>query len=248
MTKLQAMTEGGARLGWIKAQLVNAVSAGVTPLDIENLADKLINEGGDEASFKMEHGYHHATCINVNDGMVHGIPNKIPFKPGDIVKIDMGLFHNGYHLDTAISVQIPPHNPPNTHFLKTGEKALAAAISMAKPGKSVFDISLAMQQAIEGEKFSPIRELTGHGIGRHLHMEPYIPCYADKKNKKDVLSIGQTIAVEAMYSMGDWPLVEDPDGWTLSTQDGSLTGYFEETVYISKDGPIVLTSLKNNLD
>jgi len=242
MTKLEAMTEGGARLGYIKGELIKAVKVGVTPLEIEALADRLIKEGGDKASFKMEPGYRHATCININEGMVHGIPNLVPFKPGDVVKIDLGLFHNGYHSDTATTLQIEPKDPKVTKFLETGQKALKSAISVALPGNTVFDISEAMQQIIEGGGYGAIRDLTGHGIGRYLHMDPYIPVFADKSNKKDVLSVDQTIAIEAMYTMGDWHLVEDPDGWTLSTQDKSITGYFEETVYLTKDGPMILTN------
>lgn len=244
MTKLEIMTEGGARLGWIKGQLINCIQAGVTPLEIEALADKLIKEGGDKASFKMEPGYSHATCININEGMVHGIPNSVPFKPGDVVKIDMGLFHHGYHLDTAVTVQIPPLDDKISKFLETGQRAEEAAIAMALPGNSVYDISLAMQQIIEGAGFNVIRDLTGHGIGRKLHMDPWIPCFADKHSKKDILQKDQTIAIEAMYAMGDWHLVEDPDGWTLSTQDRSIAGYFEETVYITANGPLILTAIK----
>lgn len=244
MTKLEIMTEGGARLGWIKGQLIKSIQAGVTPLEIEALADKLIKEGGDKASFKMEPGYSHATCININEGMVHGIPNSVPFKPGDVVKIDMGLFHHGYHLDTAVTVQIPPLDNKISKFLETGQRAEEAAIAMALPGNSVYDISLAMQQIIEGAGFNVIRDLTGHGIGRKLHMDPWIPCFADKHSKKDILQKDQTIAIEAMYAMGDWHLVEDPDGWTLSTQDRSIAGYFEETVYITANGPLILTAIK----
>ena len=177
--------------------------------------------------------------------MVHGIPNATPFLAGDVVKIDMGLFHNGYHLDTAITVQIEPKDPKVTKFLETGQKALQASIAVAIPGNSVFDIGSTMQQILEGDGYSAIRDLTGHGIGRKLHMEPYIPCFADKQNKKDILSTDQTIAIEAMYAMGDWHLVEDPDGWTLTTQDKSTTGYFEETVYITPSGPIILTKIHN---
>ena len=248
MTKLEIMTEGGARLGWIKGQLMKSIKAGVTPLEIEALADKLIKEGGDKASFKMEPGYRHATCININEGMVHGIPNSIPFKPGDVVKIDMGLFHHGYHLDTAVTVQVPPYDEKISRFLETGQKALQASIAIALPGNSVFDIGQTMQQIIEGAGFNVVRDLTGHGIGRKLHMDPYIPCFADSHNKKDILQQDQTVAIEAMYTLGDWHLVEDPDGWTLSTQDHSTTGYFEETVYLTSDGPIVLTKLKDTLD
>ena len=248
MTKLETMTEGGARLGWIKNQLIKKVDVGVTPLEIDSLADKLIKEFGDKPSFKMEPGYHHATCININEGMVHGIPNDIPFKGGDVVKIDLGLFHNGYHLDTAVTIEIPPTPSKIKEFIAIGQKALSAAIFMARPGNTVFDISSAMEKIIKTAGYSAIRDLTGHGIGRRLHMDPYIPVFADNQSKKDILSEDQTIAIEAMYTLGDWHLVEDPDGWTLSTQDKSITGYFEETIYLTKDGPIVLTKSKDHLD
>ncbi|KKT43037.1 MAG: Methionine aminopeptidase [Candidatus Collierbacteria bacterium GW2011_GWA2_44_13] len=209
MTKYQAMTEGGKRLGHIKGLLASMVKEGITPLEIDTEAEKLIKGGGDKPNFKMESGYHHTTCINVNQGIVHGIPSKIPFKAGDVVKIDMGLFHEGYHLDTH----------------------------------TVYDIGLAMQTVVETAGYNVIRDLTGHGIGRKLHMDPYIPCFADNKNKKLVLSVDQTVAIEAMVAMGDWHLVEDPDGWTLSTQDGSTTAMIEETVYITPDGPQILTAI-----
>jgi len=243
MTKLQIMTEGGARLGRIKGLLAQMVTAGITPLEIDSVAEKLIREGGDKPNFKMEEGYHHTTCINVNAGMVHGIPNKTPFKAGDVVKIDLGLLHEGYHLDTAITIQVPPYTPEVTKFLDVSRQALSEAIFSALPGHTVYDLGLAMQTVAEKAGYNVIRDLTGHGIGRKLHMDPYIPCYADNINKKFVLAVDQTIAVEAMLSMGDWHLVEDPDGWTLSTQDGSITAMFEETVYITPDGPKILTGI-----
>lgn len=241
MTKLQAMTEGGKRLGHIKSQLIEAVKPGVMPIEIDALCEKLIKEQGGKPSFKMEPGYHNSTCINVNEGMVHGIPNKIPFKPGDLVKIDMGMFYEGYHTDTATTVYIPPKNPKVVSFLQIGQDAEKAAINAALPGNTVYDLGVAMQTTVEAAGYSVIRDLTGHGIGRKMHMEPYIPCYADPHFKKHVLSVDQTIAIETMYAMGDYHLIEDPDGWTLSTQDGSLTGYYEETVYITANGPIIIT-------
>lgn len=243
MTKLQAMTEGGKRLGWIKGRLASMVKEGVTPLEIDTEAEKLIREGGDKPNFKMVQDYHHATCININSGMVHGIPGKTPLKPGDVVKIDLGLLHEGYHLDTAITVQVPPLSDAVTKFLQVSEQALSRAIFMATPGNTVYDIGITMQTTAESAGYNVVRDLTGHGIGRQLHMDPYIPCFADNKNKKLVLAVDQTIAIEAMLTMGDWHLVEDSDGWTLSTQDGSTTAMFEETVYITAAGPKILTGL-----
>lgn len=244
MTSKQAiMAEGGKRLGHIKLLLAEAVKVGVTPLEIDALADKLIREGGDKANFKGVDGYRYATCINVNAGIVHGIPTSKPFKDGDVVKVDIGLLHNGYHLDTSNTIQVGVKDPQVTKFLEVSRKALDSAIFSATVGNSVYDLGLAMQTTVEAGGYSVIRDLTGHGIGRQLHMKPYIPCFADPTTKKDILSIDQTVAIEIMSAMGKYHLVEDPDGWTLSTQDGSITAMYEETVYISPQGPIILTQI-----
>lgn len=241
MNKRQIMTEGGQRIGAIKTKLMHAVKAGVTPLEIDTLCHDLIVAGGDRPSFKMVPGYSHSTCINVNEGIVHGIPGDTPFKAGDLVKVDMGLYHEGFHLDTAFTLQVPPEDSKVGSFVSTGQAALKAAIAQARPGNSIYDISLAIQDIIEGAGYKAIRDLTGHGVGRELHMEPYIPCYADRSSKKHIIHPNQTLAIEVMYAMGDYHLIEASDGWTLSTQDGSLTGMIEETVYVSEEGPIILT-------
>ena len=240
-SKQQIMTEGGKRLGHIKLLLAEAVKVGVTPLEIDALADKLIKEGGDKPNFKGVDGYRFATCINVNSGIVHGIPTSNPFQDGDVVKVDVGLLHEGYNLDTSNTIQVGTKDPKVSKFLEVSQKALELAIFTANVGNTVYDLGKAMQTTVEAGGYSVIRDLTGHGIGRQLHMKPYIPCYADPVSKRDVLSIDQTVAIEIMSAMGGYNLVEDPDGWTLSTQDGSITAMFEETVYISPDGPIILT-------
>jgi methionyl aminopeptidase len=237
------MTEGGKRIGHIKGILADMVKAGVTPLEIDAQATRLIKAGGDKCSFMTVDDYKYATCINVNSGMVHGIPTSKPFQEGDVVKVDMGLMHDGYHLDTCVTVQIPPHKTEVTKFLETTKKSLEAAIFAAIPGNTVYDIGLAMQTVVEGDGYNVVRDLTGHGISRKLHENPFIPCYGDKKDKNKFLSVDQTIAIEAMTTMGDYHLVEDSDGWTLSTQDGSITAMFEETVYLTPSGPLILTKI-----
>lgn len=241
--KLIAMTEGGKRLGHIKGILASMVKAGVTPLEIDTEAQQLIKAGGNKCSFMTVDNYQFATCINVNEGMVHGIPKNIPLQDGDVVKVDVGLMHDGYHLDTSLTVQIPPFKSAVTKFLEVSQKSLDAAIFAATPGNTVYDIGLAMETVVEGGGYNVIRDLTGHGIGRQLHMLPYIPCYADKRDKNKFLSVDQTIAIEVMATMGDYHLVEDPDGWTLSTQDGSLTAMYEETIYLTPQGPVILTKV-----
>ncbi len=239
--KQKLMLEGGARLGRIKRELVDAVKVGATPLEIDALADNLITAGGDYPSFKTVRGYHHATCINLNSAVVHGIPTAESLRAGDLVTIDVGLVHQGWHLDTSVTIQIPPVDPKVNQFLQVGRKALSEALKQALPGHSVYQISHTMQQVVELAGYNVIRDLTGHGVGKHLHEEPNIPCYADPRTKNHILKPGQSIAVEIMYSLGDYRLKTGPDGWTLSTIDGSLTAMFEESVFITESGQLVLT-------
>lgn len=240
--KLELMTIGGQHLGQIKKELANAVAAGVTPLEVDALADKLIAKAGDTPSFKTVRDYHHATCINVNAAVVHGIPNDRPFKQGDLVTIDVGLVHQSWHLDTSLTVQVPPFNPKVTRFLEAGQEAVREALKQALPGKTIYDVSKAMQHVIEVNGYSVIRDLTGHGIGHSLHEDPHIPCYAESEGKKWVIKPGQALAVEIMYTMGSHRLKLESDGWTLSTADGSLSAMFEETVFITESGQQILTS------
>lgn len=242
MNKLRAMQEAGKRIIAVKEKITPKIKAGTTSKEINDLADNLISQTGNRSSFKTVKDYDYTTCINVNQGMVHGPPNRIPFKPADIVTVDLGLIHQGFHVDTAFTIQIPPLDEKTTYFLNVGKKALRKAIKKAVVGNTIYQISEAMQKSIESASFSAIRDLTGHGIGKSLHESPNIPCYTDPKYKKEVLKEDQTLAIEVMYSMGKPDLVLDSDGWTYKTTDNSIAGMFEDTVYISKDGPIILTS------
>lgn len=235
--------EGGRRLAIIRDKAVAAVVAGATPLDIDTLCDQLITKGGDYPSFKTVADYHHATCINVNDVVVHGMPTADPFKAGDVVTVDVGLVHQGFHLDTSYTVQIPPHSKQVSRFLAAGQLSVTQAISVIVPGRTVFDISKAMQEVIEQEGFTVIRDLTGHGLGKTLHEYPSIPCYADLRSKKDVLKAGMVLAVEVMYTDGGHRLYQGEDGWTLRTVDGSLSAMFEESVLITETGHQILTRI-----
>ena len=176
-SEMQIMAEGGAKLGRVKSALAAAVAAGVKASDIENLAVKLIKEEGAEISFNKVPGYHWATCINVNNGLVHGIPvSSMVFKKGDIVKIDVGVYYKGFHTDTSISVGIDL-TPENRKFLNTGREALAKALKKVKEGNYIYDISKAIEDAVEGAGYTTIKALVGHGVGRELHEDPQIPCF-----------------------------------------------------------------------
>lgn len=241
-TQLKIMAEAGKKLAKIKNELKLFVKEGENALNVEDLATRLIKREGAKPSFKMVKGYSWATCVNVNDGVVHGIPKKsIVFNKGDVVSVDVGIYFNGFHSDTSFSKAILP-NEQIKIFLSVGQSALNAAIRKAKPGNRIYDLSEAMQKVIEEAGFSPIRALIGHGIGKKLHEAPPIPCFVNERRENTVEIVpGCVFAIEAMYTQGNSDVYIDYDGWTIKTKDGKISGLFEETVAIYKDGPRVLT-------
>ena len=242
-SEIAIMAEGGKKLARVKKVLKEAVKPGVSALDIEDLANSLIKKEGAEASFKKVPGYSWATCISVNEGFVHGIPKKeTVFKKGDLVSIDVGIYHKGFHADTSITVGIDV-NGPTQKFLDTGREALKKSIAQVKIGKHIWDISAAMQEVIEAGGYTPIRSLVGHGIGRELHEEPQIPCFVPGRvGESPKIVPGMVLAVEVMYALGSSKTEILPDGWTIAMADGKISALFEETVAVTKEGPAVLTA------
>lgn len=239
--EIAIMAEGGRKLARVKTGLKEAVLSGRNADDIERLARKLIKEEGAEASFRMVPGYRWATCINVNDGLVHGIPRKsLVFGEGDIVSVDVGLYYKGFHTDTSFSVLIGK-DPELMKFLEVGRKALRRAIEAAKVGRKLGDVSKAMSDTLGEGGYSPVTALVGHGIGRSLHEDPMVPCYTGYQGEDLILAEGTTLAIEVMYAMGSGEVKTDSDGWTIRTKDGKMAALFEETVAISHDGTTVLT-------
>ena len=239
--EIGVMRVNGRRLGEIKEELKKLVRPGVTPVEIDKRADELILSMGGRASFKMVKGYNWATCININRGVVHGIPNRVPFEAGDVVSVDVGMFYGGLHTDSAFTVPVGEVPERVARFLEVGRRALDESFFEARAGKSVSDISSAMERVLKGGGYSPVRDLTGHGVGRKLHEEPSIPCFWEKGMRDFKLVSGATIAIEVIYAEGGPDLVLEEDDWTISTKDGRLGGLFEETVVVGKDSCEVLT-------
>lgn len=240
----QAMQEGGKILSRIKGQLKETVAPGVTPQELETRAEKLIVEAGGKPSFKMVPNYFWATCINVNDGVVHGVPNSSPFREGDLVSVDVGMFYQGFHTDTSFTVPAGKINRQKQEFLRVGKRALKEAISKAVVGNRVAHISRSIQRILEREDYAPVRALTGHGIGKKLHEEPQIPCFwQGRLESSEVIPEGATLAIEVIYTLGSPELViSGEDSWTIRTRDGKIAGLFEETVLATVEGPLVLTT------
>src|SRR3989304_2115452 len=239
---IEIMKEGGKKLGRVKKGLLKAVKVGVRASEIEELAQKLIKEEGAKPSFAMVPGYSWATCINVNEGLVHGIPKaEIVFKEKDVVSVDVGLFYKGFHTDTSFSVGLGVDETAKK-FLKTGKGALEKAIDEAKAGNRVYDISQAIEDTIKAEGYSPIKALVGHGVGRELHEGPQIPCFTlGKRQESPEIAPGMVLAIEVMYAQGSPEVEIASDGWTISMRDGKIAALYEETVAINSHGHFVLT-------
>lgn len=241
--ELQTMREGGKKLNFIKTELVKATKVGVSAAEIDNLAEKLILESGGKPSFKMVKGYTWSTCINVNDGVVHGIPHKnLIFKEGDLVSIDLGIYYQGFHTDTSVSFDLNGSKEVKK-FLNAGREAFSRAVSVIVPNNSyVYDISKAIEETVKEYGFRPVLDLTGHGIGKNLHEKPYIPCFAEGlRIETDKIIPGVAIAIEVMYVSGSSNLIKENDGWTISTQDGKIAGLFEDTIIVTEKGYEIIT-------
>jgi len=235
--QIKIMKEGVKRLRRILRRVLNKAKPGIRLSQLDRLAESLIEKQKGLPSFKMVPGYKWATCINVNQGVVHGIPDNYRLKENDVVSIDMGMKFGGLNVDEAWTVEVKTQNSKlktqNEKFLEVGRRALEKAIKMAKAGNRVGHISLAIEKEIKKSGLSPIQALTGHGVGRKLHEEPKIPCYLQEKIVvTPLLKPGMTLAIEVIYSKGSPELILKNDGWTLETADGSLAALFEKTVFV----------------
>lgn len=252
--EIKIMAEGGKRLGQALSLVLAKVKPGISTLEIDSwVEDRILNAEG-IPSFKMVPRYHWASCVGLNEEVVHSIPkeNKI-IKVGDLLKIDLGMLWGGFNTDLSWTVQVNSKSIPlrqladggqNSKFLETGEKALGEAIRVARAGKRVGHISQAIQRVIEGAGCHLVEVLTGHGVGRELHEEPMIPgVLKTSLVQTPELLPGMTLAIEIIYSQGSGEVILEDDGWTISTKDGKMAGLFEKTIAITGGEPLILTPL-----
>ncbi|MCJ7804516.1 type I methionyl aminopeptidase [Patescibacteria group bacterium] len=239
------MKEGGQRLAQVMKETLVIVKPGMALSQINQLIEELILKKDGQPSFKMVPGYHWASCLNVNQGVVHGVPGDYRLKENDFLSLDIGLFFKGFHTDMArtVKVSVGKNKNQDDEFLKVGEKALVKAIEMARVGNHVGHLSQAMEKEIRKAGFSPIEVLTGHGVGRKLHEAPPIPCLLWGPIKSTPkLEAGMTLAVEVIYAQGSPEVVLAADNWTIETADNKLAGLFEETIVIQPGKPLILTA------
>lgn len=248
--EIEILREGGRRLAEILAQVGEKAVPGISAMELDVYAEKLIQEEeGDIPAFKgyrpegQRGPYPASLCVSVNNEIVHGIPrlDKI-LKEGDIVSIDLGLKHKGLFTDHAITVAVGKISKRDAELLRVTKEAMLVGIAEARGGNRVGDIGYAIQKFIEPYKYGIVRDLAGHGVGKYIHEDPFIPNYG-KKGTGDKLVPGMVVAIEPMCMLGDYHTVIDKDGWTFRSADGSRAAHFEHTILITEGEPEILTMI-----
>ncbi len=218
-----------------------AVRPGVTTAELDKTAEMVIRDAGAVPAFKGYHGFPATICASLNDEVVHGIPSrKRRLTEGDVLSVDVGAIVDGYYGDSARTFPVGEIDPETRRLLDATQASLEAGISKAVEGMRLYDISHAVQMVAEGAGFSVVREYVGHGIGREMHEEPQIPNFGPA-GKGPSLRQGMVLAIEPMINAGEASVRQLDDGWTVTTEDGSVSAHFEHTVAIGPDGPEVLT-------
>jgi methionyl aminopeptidase len=249
------LKEGGKRLSEILNFLGKECKPGVSGVDIDKLAEKMVIENGDIPVFKnyKPHGasipYPATICISVNNVVAHGLPDKQIFKEGDVVSLDLGFRHAGLVVDSAITVIVgekidkkgDSNFPKERRLLDVTKKALEVGISVCRVGKQVNDVGIAIEEYVVSQGFNVVDVLCGHAVGREIHSEPQIP-HADYGRGGTRFKEGMVVAIEPHISNGSGEIFLSKDLWSYKTVDGSNTAQFEHTVYISNSGPIILTN------
>jgi methionyl aminopeptidase len=216
------------------------IRPGVTTKQVDEFAAAQIKSHGAKSAFLGYRKYPCHTCISVNEEVVHGLATMRELQLGDIVSVDVGVFYKGFVGDTARTIAVGGCGVAAQRLMDVTERALYVGIAAAVPGNRVTDISRAVQAYVEGNGYSVVREFVGHGVGRTMHEEPQIPNFVDRK-MNDRLRPGMTIAIEPMVNAGRPEVKILKDGWTVVTQDGSLSAHFEHTVLVTDGAPEILT-------
>lgn len=244
----EKIKEAGKRLGQVLEAVSRLVAPGISTKMLEDEAYRLITEGGDTPAFLdytpegAHRPYPASLCVSINDEVVHGIPNESPraLKEGDIVALDLGLIHDGYVVDSALTVPVGKTDQAAYELMNKTQEALMHAIAAARPGNRVGDISHATEETFKGTAFSVVRVLGGHGVGMAVHEEPYIANFGHPGTGPE-LEAGMVLALEPIANEGKASVVLGSDGYTYRTKDGSRSAHFEHTILVDEDETIVLT-------
>lgn len=251
--EIEILREGGKRLATVLYKVKEKVKPGISTWELDKYAYGLIKEIGDEPAFLnyrpegAEFPYPASICISVNSEVVHGIPSKEKIlQEGDIISLDLGLKHKGLYTDMALTVPVGEISPASAKLIKITERALGVGVNAAQGGNRVGDISNAIENFVRSPKnnqrYGIVEVLSGHGVGKHIHEDPYIPNFG-KANTGAKLLPGMVIAIEPMLNNGTKNVILDKDGYTFRTADGKKSAHFEHTILITDGEPEILTKI-----
>lgn len=240
--EIQLMTEAGIILQDVHRVLKDNIKIGMTTKALDELCEKTIRDKGCIPSFLNYHGYPASVCISINEEIVHGIPTQDRvFQDGDVVGLDIGVIHNGYHSDAARTYILGESTKEKDDLVRVTQECFFEGIKFAKEGYHLFDISAAIHNHAKNHGYGVVRELCGHGIGTELHEDPEVPNF--KQLRKGVkLRAGMALAIEPMINQGTADVIWHDDGWTVSTADGKPSAHYENTIIITEGEPLILTS------
>ncbi len=229
--EIELMRECGSILATILAQVKQEVRPGIRTSALDEMVVEEMKKWGVIASFKGYHGYPASLCVSINNEVVHGIPGARVVREGDVVSLDLGVFHRGFHTDAAVTVGAGEMSSQARKLIEVTESALQEGVNQARAGNHVGDISAAVQRHAESKGLAVVREYTGHGVGRELHEDPQVPNF--ECGKGPLLRKGMTIAIEPMVTNGGWRTRVSGNRWTVLTADGSLSAHFEHSIAIT---------------
>jgi methionyl aminopeptidase len=243
--EIEKMRASGRLVGQVLQALRQMVRPGVTTLEVDAAADKMIRDAGAYPTFKGYNGFPFSICASVNEQIVHGFPSSYELQEGDIFSIDIGATLDGFVGDTATTIPVGTASQDRLKLIRVTEECLELAIEQCRAGKHLGDIGWAVQSHAEAHGYSVVRDYVGHGIGRRMHEDPQIPNYG-KPSKGPKIKKGYVFAIEPMVNMGSYYTKTLKDGWTVVTVDGLPSAHAEHTIAITEDGPEVLTRVVAN--
>jgi methionyl aminopeptidase len=240
--EIEIMRESCLMVGKAHAEAAKVLKAGMTTMQVNNIVEEFIMDNGGIPSFKNYNGFPYATCISMNEAVVHGFPGNHILKDGDIMSLDIGVYKNGFHGDSAYTYAIGEIPGEVKQLLKVTKESLYIGIEKARQGNRIGDIANAIQEHTEKKHgYGVVRELVGHGLGRKMHEDPQVPNYG-KKGTGAKLKEGMVLAIEPMINLGVKDVIHLDDGWTVLTKDHKISAHFEHDVCITKGEPDILSS------
>jgi methionyl aminopeptidase len=226
----------------VLSKLREKVKPGVRTRELDKFAEEITEKRGAKPAFKGYRGYPYSLCTSINEVVVHGMPSERILVEGDIIGLDFGVYYRGFFGDATITLPVGKVAQKASRLIQVTEQSLYTGIAQVKDGNRLGDISAAVQAKVEAAGFSIVRDFVGHGVGKNLHEDPQIPNFG-KKGRGIELKSGMILAIEPMVNEGSYKVKILPDGWTVVTEDGSLSAHFEHSVAITDNGPDILSKL-----